>query len=193
MEVLVLLAAHANEVVTRDQLIEAVWHRHVSADQLLNRAISELRRALEDQRHNPTYIETIPKRGYRLLGEVLPIDHPDKEGGLALGEETVPRPSYRIALAALTASLTSRNGAVASHTDLTIGDWSSFASVEAAGGNRSNMARNSTSNGEYMGIRPPRECFGEHARASGRRPVEKVEFCWRKSLGRDVARVMAIE
>jgi TolB-like protein len=105
MEVLVLLAAHANEVVTRDQLIEAVWHRHVSADQLLNRAISELRRALEDQRHNPTYIETIPKRGYRLLGEVLPIDHPDKEGGLALGEETVARPSYRIALAALTASV----------------------------------------------------------------------------------------
>jgi len=101
MEVLVLLSRHANEVVTRDRLIDAVWQRHVSADQLLNRAISELRRALQDQRQNPTYIETIPKRGYRLLGEIAPIDEPGRGLGSRTPKARAPRAGYRIVLPVL--------------------------------------------------------------------------------------------
>lgn len=74
MDVLVLLAEHANELVPREQLLDAVWAGHAAADQLLTRAISELRRALRDDRDAPRYIETVPKRGYRLTATVRPFE-----------------------------------------------------------------------------------------------------------------------
>jgi TolB-like protein/DNA-binding winged helix-turn-helix (wHTH) protein/predicted Zn-dependent protease len=70
MDVFVCLAEHANELVTRDQLLETVWSGHAAADELLTRAISDLRHALQDDRGDPKYIETVPKRGYRLIGQV---------------------------------------------------------------------------------------------------------------------------
>jgi TolB-like protein/DNA-binding winged helix-turn-helix (wHTH) protein/Tfp pilus assembly protein PilF len=74
MDVFVCLAEHANELVTRDQLLETVWSGHAAADELLTRAISDLRHALQDDRGDPKYIETVPKRGYRLIGEVRLAD-----------------------------------------------------------------------------------------------------------------------
>ena len=70
MDVLVLLAERAGEVVTRDELIDAVWSRHVAADQQLTRTVSELRRVLDDDSGAPGFVETVPKRGYRLIAEV---------------------------------------------------------------------------------------------------------------------------
>ena len=70
MDVLVALARRAGDTVSRDELIEAVWkHPHVS-DEALSRCISLLRQALGDDRAQPRYLETIPKRGYRLLAPV---------------------------------------------------------------------------------------------------------------------------
>lgn len=75
MEVLVRLAATPGELITREELLATVWTRHVAADQLLTRAISELRKALDDQRGNPKYIETVPKRGYRLMAPEIEPGH----------------------------------------------------------------------------------------------------------------------
>jgi non-specific serine/threonine protein kinase len=56
--------------VSRDELIEAVWkHPHVS-DEALSRCISLLRHALGDDPAQPRFLETIPKRGYRLVAPV---------------------------------------------------------------------------------------------------------------------------
>jgi len=74
MEVLVTLAETPGTLVTRDRLLESVWRDQPGADQLLTHAVSELRRALDDRRDRPAYIETVPKRGYRLVGEVRPLD-----------------------------------------------------------------------------------------------------------------------
>lgn len=70
MDVLVLLAGRCGRVLTRDELIDAVWSRHVAADQQLTRAVSELRRVLDDDFGTPRFIETVPKRGYRLIADV---------------------------------------------------------------------------------------------------------------------------
>jgi TolB-like protein len=70
MDVLVYLADHANELVSRHQLLKSVWSEHVAADELLTGAVSHLRLALQDHHDDPKFIETIPKRGYRLIGEV---------------------------------------------------------------------------------------------------------------------------
>ena len=70
MDVLVALARRAGHAVSRDELIEAVWkHPHVT-DEALSRCISILRHALGDDRSQPRYLETIPKRGYRLIAPV---------------------------------------------------------------------------------------------------------------------------
>ena len=71
MDVLVCLAENADEPVSRDQLLEEVWGAHVISDEPLTRTIGELRRALVDDRSHPEFIETIPKRGYRLIGDVV--------------------------------------------------------------------------------------------------------------------------
>jgi TolB-like protein/DNA-binding winged helix-turn-helix (wHTH) protein len=74
MEVLLQLVSSPNQLVSRDELLNAVWSDHVAADQLLTRAISEVRRALGDDRTCPAFIETVPKRGYRLIADVLPME-----------------------------------------------------------------------------------------------------------------------
>ena len=73
MDVLVRLAEGGGDLVTRDELLTAVWGERAVSDEPLTRAIGELRRALGDSSDTPTYIETVPKRGYRLLVPVLPL------------------------------------------------------------------------------------------------------------------------
>jgi DNA-binding winged helix-turn-helix (wHTH) protein len=73
LQVLVLLAEHAGQVVSKDRLIQTVWTGTFVGDELLSRAISELRRALEDDSKTPRFIQTIPKGGVptRRSGDVL--------------------------------------------------------------------------------------------------------------------------
>lgn len=70
MDVLVLLARHAGRVVSREELLAAIWPGVVVGDEALTQAIIKLRRALGDDSRAPRYIETIPKRGYRLVAPV---------------------------------------------------------------------------------------------------------------------------
>jgi len=70
MEVLMVLAARAGQVVSREGLLEAVWPGVVVGDEALTQSIIKLRKALGDNPRAPAYIETISKRGYRLIAPV---------------------------------------------------------------------------------------------------------------------------
>jgi DNA-binding winged helix-turn-helix (wHTH) protein/TolB-like protein len=70
MELLVRLAERPGEVWTREALLEAVWPGVVVGDDALTQAVIKLRRALGDVAEEPVFIETIPKRGYRLVASV---------------------------------------------------------------------------------------------------------------------------
>jgi adenylate cyclase len=70
IEVLVHLARRAGQVVGREELLSLVWPGVVVGDDALTQAIIKLRKALGDDARQPTYIETISKRGYRLLAPV---------------------------------------------------------------------------------------------------------------------------
>ena len=83
MEVLVCLAEHAGEVVSRDTLYERVWGDVIVTDQAVTNCISELRHHLRDDRATPRFIETIPKRGYRLLAPVCTVAPEPPQGGAA--------------------------------------------------------------------------------------------------------------
>jgi DNA-binding winged helix-turn-helix (wHTH) protein/tetratricopeptide (TPR) repeat protein len=71
MDVLVCLAEHAGEVVSRETLNAQVWGNVIVTDQAVTNCISELRRHLGDDRSVHRVIETIPKRGYCLKAPVL--------------------------------------------------------------------------------------------------------------------------
>jgi TolB-like protein/Tfp pilus assembly protein PilF len=70
MDLLVFLAGRGARVVSRDDLIEGVWGGRFIAETTLTRSIADLRRALGDTGHERRYIETIAKRGYRLIAPV---------------------------------------------------------------------------------------------------------------------------
>lgn len=71
-QVLASLLERAGEVVTRDELQHRLWREgvFVDFDNNLNGAIARLREALADSANHPRFIETLPKRGYRFIGEV---------------------------------------------------------------------------------------------------------------------------
>jgi len=73
MDVLLYLAEHAGAVVEREELLRQIWGDRAPSDEPLTRCVGELRRALGDTRAEPDYIQTIPKRGYRLLQIVAPL------------------------------------------------------------------------------------------------------------------------
>jgi TolB-like protein/DNA-binding winged helix-turn-helix (wHTH) protein/Flp pilus assembly protein TadD len=70
MQVLVCLAARPGKVISKEELIRTVWADTFVTDDVLTRAVSELRRILKDDAKHPRFIETISKSGYRLL---LPV------------------------------------------------------------------------------------------------------------------------
>ena len=70
IEVLLQLAARPGEVLGREELLAAVWPGVVVGDDVLTQAIIKLRKAFDDDAHRPRYIETISKRGYRLIAQV---------------------------------------------------------------------------------------------------------------------------
>ena len=76
MDVLVELARHPGEVVTRNHLFDTVWAGTIVTDEVLSRCISLLRQQLGDDAKNPRFIQTIPRRGYRLMCTVGPLDAP---------------------------------------------------------------------------------------------------------------------
>ena len=70
MDVLCHLAGSGGAVVSRPAIIDAVWGHAFGADESLTRAISRLRKVFGDTRSPPWLIETVPKRGYRLIAPV---------------------------------------------------------------------------------------------------------------------------
>jgi DNA-binding winged helix-turn-helix (wHTH) protein/Tol biopolymer transport system component len=72
IQILEMLVAHPGELVTREEIQQRLWpaDTFVDFDHSLNTAIKKLRQALGDEADAPRYIETLPKRGYRFIGEV---------------------------------------------------------------------------------------------------------------------------
>ena len=96
LELLLALLEHPGELVTREKLYTRLW-RGSSGDfqRGLDTAVKKLRKALGDEADKPAYIETLPRRGYRLLtpvSVVLPPQRTDRgTGSNALFPAPVPR------------------------------------------------------------------------------------------------------
>lgn len=80
MEVLIYLAERPGEVVSGDELIEAVWGGRPMGDNPVYKSIAKLRRALDDGSDEASLILTIPKRGYKLTATATPGTPSDESG-----------------------------------------------------------------------------------------------------------------
>ena len=76
-ELLFALVENAGDVVSKDELLDAVWKDVSVAEETLTRNISWLRKKLGDGSGNANFIETVPKRGYRFVAQVSQSDAPE--------------------------------------------------------------------------------------------------------------------
>ncbi|HKP70966.1 MAG TPA: winged helix-turn-helix domain-containing protein [Pyrinomonadaceae bacterium] len=75
-DVLDVLLRNTGQVVEKRQLFDEVWQETFVSDNALTKVIKELRHALHDAADSPRYIETVPKRGYRFIGDVTESPEP---------------------------------------------------------------------------------------------------------------------
>ena len=87
MDVLLYLLAHRDRLVTKDELLDAVWKDTFVTPNALTRAIAQVRKALGDDAHEARVIETVSKRGYRFIAPVIETEAPD------LGVQAAPAPA----------------------------------------------------------------------------------------------------
>jgi transcriptional activator of cad operon len=76
MRLLLCLAAHAGEVVSTEELLDQVWSGVIVTPDSVYQAVASLRRLLDDDAKQPTYIVTVPRLGYRLVATVSPWPDP---------------------------------------------------------------------------------------------------------------------
>ena len=84
MKVLVTLLDAHGAVVTREELFERAWGGALVGDDSLNRAIGRVRKILGDVAPGSSELETIPRTGYRLTGDILTGAGPSAGANLAL-------------------------------------------------------------------------------------------------------------
>ena len=96
MDLLMALADRPGEVCSKPELLDAVWPDVVVTEASLSVAVAELREALGDDPSRPTCVETIPRRGYRLIATVLdgprPAPDPASSSSYALIGRSVKVP-----------------------------------------------------------------------------------------------------
>jgi DNA-binding winged helix-turn-helix (wHTH) protein/predicted ATPase len=100
--VLCALAENAQELVTKQELLDRVWGGRAVGDDALTSCIRELRGALADDARRPHYIETRHRRGYRLM---LPAGSATPQGAAAISQIETPGPSGVVGRAAELAEL----------------------------------------------------------------------------------------
>ena len=99
IQILEMLLAKPGELVTREEIQQRLWpaDTFVDFDHSLNTAVKKLRQALGDEADAPRYIDTLPKRGYRFVGEVERVtpreENPLPADAMAAPTEPVVTPS----------------------------------------------------------------------------------------------------
>jgi DNA-binding winged helix-turn-helix (wHTH) protein/TolB-like protein/Flp pilus assembly protein TadD len=78
MDLLVYLSEHAGKVVSKEEILDAVWAKEFVAEGTLTHAVAVIRQTLGDDVRSPQYIETIPIRGYRVIAPVTPVSQAEQ-------------------------------------------------------------------------------------------------------------------
>ena len=102
--VLAYLLQHAGRLLTKEELLQAVWADSLVSDASLKVCIREVRKALRDQPHKPRFIETVHRRGYRFIAKTAVVD-PSQPMATCRGARAASRPPQKLALVGREAEL----------------------------------------------------------------------------------------
>src|SRR5712692_117052 len=69
-DTLQIFVEHAGRLLEKDELMQKIWQDRFVEESNLTFNIKMLRRALKDDAHEPRFIETVPRRGYRFIADV---------------------------------------------------------------------------------------------------------------------------
>ena len=69
-ELLLLFCHNPEKIITRQQILDLIWPDTIVTDNAVNKLVASLRKILKDNPKSPKYIQTVPKRGYRLVAEL---------------------------------------------------------------------------------------------------------------------------
>src|SRR5438093_9084726 len=86
------LVTHPDRLVTKDELLDAVWPETAVSEAVVRVAIGALRKALDDTTPSPRFIATVPRRGYRFLVPVTVVDPPEPAPAGELSRRAVSAP-----------------------------------------------------------------------------------------------------
>src|SRR5438309_2731150 len=91
-EILVMLLERPGQLVTREEIRHKLWGEQTFVDfeNSLNKAVAKLRQAFCDSADKPSYIETIPRRGYRFIAAVEGPTRTPEQAPLAVVPEKFP-------------------------------------------------------------------------------------------------------
>jgi len=74
-ELLLLFVKQPNSIISRQDILDNLWAGSLVTDNAINKLVANLRKVLADEPKNPRYIQTVPKRGYRLICEVTLLEN----------------------------------------------------------------------------------------------------------------------
>jgi Tol biopolymer transport system component/DNA-binding winged helix-turn-helix (wHTH) protein len=113
--VLAILLERPGEVVTREELQKRLWpDTFVDVERNLNTAINKIREVLGDSAESPRFVETLPRRGYRFIGEVeRPLQPLDSVATVEADRGFLSRHWEKIAAGVLAMSVVALTGIVA--------------------------------------------------------------------------------
>lgn len=103
LKLLAYLLTHQGEVISRTELFDAVWPNQIVSDDVLTRAISDIRTQLAKLDESSKFIETLPKRGYRWafaatpIAAQNPIESHASESNPVIATESPPQTTHAIA------------------------------------------------------------------------------------------------
>jgi TolB-like protein/DNA-binding winged helix-turn-helix (wHTH) protein/Tfp pilus assembly protein PilF len=123
MALLLCLSERAGEVVLKESLIQRVWSDRFVSDEVLTTTVFELRKALGDEAKNPRFVQTVPRKGYRLIASIatVVVGEPEIHQPINIPKSTPPH-----SLHAVRASLPARwlsVGAVLTLTLTALSGW----------------------------------------------------------------------
>jgi DNA-binding winged helix-turn-helix (wHTH) protein/TolB-like protein/Flp pilus assembly protein TadD len=96
-QTLLVLVENSGHTVSKDDLLSSVWPDTFVEELTLAQNVSTLRKALRDDKNDSKYIETVPRRGYRFIAQVIQLDESQPPGTTPIAVEPEPLDSGQVA------------------------------------------------------------------------------------------------
>ncbi len=87
LDLLFLLASSPTALVSKDEILDALWPGVSVTDNAITQVVSELRQALDDSPSSPRFIQTVPRRGYRFVAETTVLGSDQGQTGVRPGSD----------------------------------------------------------------------------------------------------------